>query len=142
GTTSAVPVMGIDFYPTILDMVGVTNYNAKEIDGESFLPILTGAKSKLKRKSLFWHYPHYHRTKPYGSILDNNWKLLEFFEDGKLELYNLTTDPNETTNLASTNVVKVRKMKKKLEKWRASVGAQMMKQNPNYNPEKEAIRVK
>lgn len=142
GIRSAVPVMGIDFYPTILDMAGAPNFNTKEIDGESIVPVLTGARSKLKRKSLFWHYPHYHRTKPYGSIINDNWKLLEFFEDGKLELYNLTADPNETTNLANSNVAKVRKLKKKLEKWRASVGAQMMKQNPNYNPAKANLRVK
>ena len=142
GSRSAVPVMGIDFYPTILDMVGIADYNAKEIDGESFLPVLTGEKNKLKRKSLFWHYPHYHRTKPYGAILDDNWKLLEFFEDGNLELYNLTTDPNETRNLANINVAKTRKMKKKLVKWRASVGAQMMTENPNYDATKADLRVK
>ena len=136
GSRSAVPVMGIDFYPTILDMVGVDTYSKKEIDGVSFLPILTKGKNKLKRNSLFWHYPHYHRTKPYGSIVDNDWKLIEFFEDGKLELYNLKNDPNETLNLAETNLARVKKMKRKLLKWRASVGAQMMVKNPNYNEAK------
>ncbi|GAA4237857.1 sulfatase [Postechiella marina] len=135
-------VIGTDFYPTILDMAGLKLKPKQHIDGLSIMPLLTGKKTKLKRDKLYWHYPHYHRTKPYGAIRNGDWKLIEFFEDGKLELYNLKTDPNETLNISESNPNKVKYLLKDLKKWRKSVGAQMMTPNPNYNAELADKRAK
>lgn len=128
-------VIGTDFYPTILEMAGLPLKPDQHRDGVSMVPLLTGASEKLAREDLFWHYPHYHRTKPYGAIRSGDWKLIEFFEDGALELYDLTTDPHETKNLAAEQPEKAQQLLKKLVAWREQVGAQMMTPNPNYDPD-------
>ena len=132
-------VIGTDFYPTLLDMANLPLRPKQHIDGVSLKPLLTGKTKNLSRQDLFWHYPHYHRTNPYGAVRSKDWKLIEFFEDEKLELYNLKTDPFETTNLASSNPKKAAELLKKLKTWQLSVGAQMMTPNPNYDPEKEKL---
>jgi arylsulfatase A len=127
-------VIGTDIYPTFLEMAGLALRPEQHQDGISLLPLLTGKKRELDRETLYWHYPHYHRTLPYGAIRDGDWKLIEFFEDGSLELYDLASDPNETTNLAATEAGKAQALLAKLVDWRSSVGAQMPIENPNYNP--------
>jgi arylsulfatase A-like enzyme len=79
---------------------------------------------------------HYHRTLPYGAIREGDWKLIEFFEEGTRELFNLKKDPNEKINLAQKNPEKAQDLLKKLVTWRGSVGAQMPTKNPNYDPDK------
>ena len=128
------PVIGMDFYPTFLEMANLKSRPKNHKDGQSLVSLMTGTSTKINRKQLFWHYPHYHRTKPYGAIREGDWKLIEFFEDGNLELYNLKNDPNETTNLAASMPKKAKKLLSSMKKWRVSVGAQMMSPNPNYDP--------
>ncbi|WP_139956915.1 sulfatase [Flavicella sediminum] len=142
GTVCKEKVMGTDFYPTMLDLAGLKLRKKQHMDGVSMLPLLTGKRKELKRKTLYWHYPHYHRTKPYGAILDGDWKLIEFFEEGNLELYNLKDDPFESNNLAATESSKAKSLLKKLKKWRVSVGAQMMEVNPNYDTTKAEKQLK
>ena len=89
----------------------------------------------LSRQNLYWHYPHYHRTAPYGAIRSGDWKLIEYFEDEKLELYNLNDDPKETKNLADQYPEKTEELLYQLEAWRKSTDAQMMQPNPQYQPE-------
>ena len=84
--------------------------------------------------ALYWHYPHYHRTTPYGAIRNGDYKLIEFFEDGALELYNLVEDPAEETNLADTMPEKAAILLEELEQWRTNVEAQLPTPNPNYDP--------
>lgn len=134
GTVSDVPVIGMDFYPTILEMAGLPLKPDEHRDGVSLLPVLkqTGA---LEKRSLFWHYPHYHRTLPYGAVRNGDWKLIEFFEDGSLELYNLKDDPAETTNLAAKHPNQAQRLLEEMRDWRKIVDAQMMKKNPAYDPE-------
>jgi len=127
-------VIGTDFYPTMLEMAGLPLKPDQHQDGVSIVPLLSGSSKKLDRDTLYWHYPHYHRTKPYGAILHGDWKLIEFFEDGSLELYDLNADPHETKNLAAEQPEKVQQLLKELVVWRKDVGAQMMPDNPNYNP--------
>ena len=133
GTTSAVPVIGTDFYPTILDLIGAPIKPGQHKDGVSLKPLLlqTGA---IKERSLFWHYPHYHKTKPYGAIRNGDYKLIEFFEDGALELYNLKDDMAEKKNLADLMPEKAAELLKELKQWRTSVDAQLPTPNPNYDP--------
>lgn len=130
-------VIGTDFYPTILEMAGLPQKPDQHRDGVSMVPLLTGASEKLAREDLFWHYPHYHRTNPYGAIRSGDSKLIEFFEDGALELYDLATDPHETKNLAAEQPERAQQLLQKLVAWRKQVGAQMMTPNPNYDPNPE-----
>jgi arylsulfatase A len=134
GSTCDEMVIGTDFYPTILDFAGLPAKPDQHQDGVSITPLLTGTKTDLERDCLYWHYPHYHRTKPYGAIREGDWKLIEFFEDGKLELFDLKTDPYEKNDISSSNAAKASELLKKLRDWRESVGAQMPTPNPNYVP--------
>jgi arylsulfatase A-like enzyme len=130
GSECAGMTIGMDFYPTFLEIAGLPSLPEQHKDGLSIVPLLTG--EKMERDTLYWHYPHYHRTDPYGAIRERDMKLIEFFEDGSLELFDLANDPNETTNLASSRPEVAAELLKKLKAWRKSVGAQMMTENPNY----------
>lgn len=142
GSTNDEMVIGMDFYPTILEFAGLAAKPEQHADGVSLVPLLSGAKTELDRDTLYWHYPHYHRTKPYGAIRQGDWKLIEFFEDGKLELFDLKNDPSETKDLAESNQEKAKQLLEKLKAWRISVKAQMMTPNPNYVPEKGKTKSK
>ncbi len=134
GSTCEEMVIGTDFYPTMLEMAGLPQRPEQHRDGVSIVPLLTGAKTSLPRETLYWHYPHYHRTKPYGAIRHGDWKLIEFFENGSLELFNLAADPRETQNLAETQPEKTQELLAMLQRWRTSVDAQIMTDNPAYDP--------
>jgi arylsulfatase A-like enzyme len=138
GSTCDEMVIGMDFYPTMLEMAGLPARPDQHMDGVSIVPLLTGKRTTLDRETLYWHYPHYHRTKPYGAIRQGDMKLIEFFEDGKLELYDLKADPTESKNLAAAHPEKAQELLKKLKQWRREVDAQMMTDNPNYKPSKGA----
>jgi arylsulfatase A-like enzyme len=126
-----VPVIGMDLYPTILDLAGievVTN------DGQNLLPMLRDADQRIDRESVFWHYPHYHPggATPYSAVRKGDYKLIEFFEDGKLELYNLEEDIGESENLSETMPEKLRELHMELQNWRNEVGAQYPSRNTDY----------
>lgn len=137
GTTREEMVIGMDFYPTFLDLAGLEPRPEEHKDGISIAPLLTGEGKATERDTLFWHYPHYHRTKPYGAIRAGDWKLIEFFEDGALELYDLKSDPTERNNLAMEKSERAAELLSKLKVWRVSVNAQMMTPNPNYETSKK-----
>jgi arylsulfatase A-like enzyme len=105
----------------------------QHLDGVSFLPLLKG-EAMQRGKPLFWHYPHYHGAgcAPNGAIRDGDWKLIEWFEDGALELFNIARDLSEQHNVAATNPEKVRELHAKLVAWRREVGALMP--TPNTDP--------
>ncbi len=134
--TSDEMVIGTDFYPTLLDLAGLPLKPTQHLDGISFKDILLSKNKTLPRNDIFWHYPHYHRTMPYGAVRSKDWKLIEFFEDESFELYDLKNDPFEKNNLAAVNPKKKEELLTKLKSWRLSVGAQMMTPNPNYDPKK------
>ena len=96
----------------------------------------------IDRPTLFWHYPHYSNagSTPMGAIRKGSWKLLEFFEDSHVELYNLETDPAETTDLAKTDSGRARSMREELDAWRDSVGARLPAPNPEFDPARERQR--
>ncbi|MGC6467777.1 MAG: sulfatase [Akkermansiaceae bacterium] len=142
GSTCDVPVIGTDFYPTMLDLAGLPPKPEEHRDGLSILPLLTGKTKNLERDALYWHYPHYHRTLPYGAIRDGDWKLIEFFEEGTLELFDLRNDPFEKNNLAEKNPDKAKALLQKLANWRKSVGAQMPVKNPDYDPNQPSAKTK
>ena len=142
GSRCDVPVIGTDFFPTMLDIAGLPQLPEAHLDGLSIKGLLTGESDTLGRDDLFWHYPHYHKTKPYGAVRSGDLKLIEFFEDGKLELYDLAEDPAESTDLAETEPAKAKALLEKLRAWRAEVGAQMQTPNPNHDPVVEGGRGK
>ncbi|MHC4206084.1 MAG: sulfatase, partial [Planctomycetota bacterium] len=127
------PVSSIDFYPTFLDMTGLagdSKHNV-DIDGQSLVPLLKKPAAKLKREALFWHYPHYYpTTTPVSAIRQGDWKLLEYFEDNHVELYNLEKDIGEQNDLAKTMPEKAKELRKHLHTWRKAVNAQMPTKNP------------
>jgi arylsulfatase A-like enzyme len=135
GKVSGEPVCSIDFYPTILEMAGLSGdarHNAA-VDGRSLAPLLKDPAARLGREELFFHYPHYYATtSPVSAVLAREWKLLEYFEDGRLELYRLGRDPGETRNLASEEPVVARRLHERLRAWRAAVNAQTPSPNPDW----------
>jgi arylsulfatase A-like enzyme len=146
GTTCAEPVIGIDFYPTILEIAGVRNPRGQILDGRNIVPLLTGPGS-LPPRSLFWHFPAYlqgkadgardpyFRTRPAGAIRHGPWKLIDYFEDGELELYNLGDDIGETRNLAEASPEIARDLHAVMLRWRETVNAPVpVEPNPEYNP--------
>jgi arylsulfatase A-like enzyme len=138
GSVCAEPIITMDLYPTILQITGVkgdAKHNAK-VDGVSLVPLLRDPKSHLKRDTIFWHYPHYHPggATPYGAIRAGDWKLIEFYEDDHVELYNLKDDVGEKKDLAKKELDRVVEMRKRLAVWRLDIGAQMPSTNPNYKP--------
>jgi len=133
GSQCDVPVIGNDIYPTILDMAGLPLKPKEHIDGLSIAPLLKQTGS-IDRDTLYWHYPHYHRTLPYGSIRSKGWKLIEFFETGQLMLFNLNDDPGEKNDLATKMPEKTAELLRNLKQWRQEVGAKMMSSNSAYDP--------
>ena len=147
GSICDVPVSGIDFYPTMLEMAGAPKPSGQVLDGESIVPLLTQSGT-LKRKAIFWHFPAYlqanygwkgiWRTTPAGAVRQGNWKLIEYFEDDTLELYNLKNDIGEQNNLAQEMPKKTKQLHDLLKNWRKSLNAPVpTKRNPKYNPEAE-----
>lgn len=138
GTVSDEPVISVDYYPTILEMTaspGVSGRSAS-VDGVSLVPLLKDPKAALGRDALYWHYPHYHAggDGPYSAIRSGPWRLVEFHEDGRVELYNLDDDPGESTNLRETEPERAKQLQEQLHIWREEVGAQMPTENPDYDP--------
>ena len=147
GTRCDIPVISIDFYPTFLEIAGISKPIDLVLDGENILSLFKGG-GEFSERELFWHFPAYlqasenylpgliWRTTPVSVIRKGDWKLLEFFEDGHLELYNLKEDISETNNLAEQMPEKAIFLHEKLINWRAKVNAPVPTElNPEYNPE-------
>ncbi len=135
GSVCSEPITSTDFYPTILEMAGLEPKPKQHIDGVSLVPLLEGKKS-LPRKAIFWHYPHYGNQggSPGGAVRAGDYKLIEFYEDNRLELYNLKADIGEKNNLAEKMSGMAAELHKMLKAWRKDVDAQMPTPNPDYNP--------
>jgi arylsulfatase A-like enzyme len=96
-------------------------------------------KQPLRRKALYWHYPHYHHggASPHGVIRKDQYRLIEHFDGTPAEMYNIEADIGETVNLVNTMPEKAKELLKELREWRREVGAQM----PTINPDYDANRV-
>jgi len=115
----------MDIYPTLIELAGATLPKNQPMDGVSLVSLLRDPGVSLSRDTLFWHLPHYHHSTPASAIRRGDWKLIEFFEDGTLELYNLREDIGETKNVASENPAKVQELHALLKKWREEIKAPM-----------------
>ncbi|MFO0898294.1 MAG: sulfatase [Pirellulales bacterium] len=133
GLVDDTPVASIDVFPTVAELADVSA--PAGLDGRSLAPLLTG-QGRLEREALFWHYPHYHlgNGRPYGAVRSGNLKLIQYDEDGHLELFDLESDPGEASNVANQRPAESAALAMKLADWRKEVGAQLPTPNPNYDP--------
>jgi arylsulfatase A-like enzyme len=133
GSLCHVPVTSPDFYPTFLDAAGLDLLPEQHRDGESLISLLKGGQV-LARDAIFWHYPHYGNQggTPGSSVRSGDYKLIEFFEDGRLELYNLRADPGEKHNLARENPALAKDLQALLTEWRRQVEAKIPSRNPDW----------
>jgi len=124
GATTDTPVISTDFYPTLLALAGVPAKPDQHLDGVNIVSVLRGRAAPV-RNALFWHYPHYHGStwSPGSAMREGDWKLIEFFEEDAVELYNLKSDLSERNNLAASEPERVKAMRAKLAAWRAETGA-------------------
>lgn len=133
------PVTSSDLYPTCLAAAGLPLRPNQHRDGVNLQPVLSGENS-LGREAIFWHFPHYNShpsSVPSSVIRKGPWKLIESFDPAGIELYNLDEDLSETTNLATRRPDLVRELHRQLAAWRQEVGAEMMRPNPDYDPNVE-----
>lgn len=146
GSVCHAPIVSTDYYPTLLEMAGLPPRPDQHVDGASFVPLLRG--ETRPERPFYWHYPHYGNQggSPGGAIRVGDDKLIEWFEDGRTELFNLRDDPGERHDLAAQRPEQAAALRKRLQEWRASVNASMPTPNPDYRPgmepQKKAARKK
>lgn len=133
GSVSSEPVTSADIYPTMLEMAGLELRPEQHRDGRSLVPILRG-NSALGRAALYWHFPHYHGSgnRPSGAVRAADHKLIEWFEDGRVELYDLREDIGEREDLSDRLPAKTEELRAMLNAWRGELDARM----PTPNPER------
>ncbi|MBC8243490.1 MAG: sulfatase [Verrucomicrobia bacterium] len=156
GQSTAEPVIGVDIYPTFLDLAKAKR-PGQPMDGRSLLPFIKGEAKRVGPRPLFWHFPAYlqaykvigeqrdplFRTRPCSAVRLGDWKLHEYFEDGALELYNLKEDISERKNLAKANPAKARELHKLLVDWRQKINAPVpSNSNPDFDAQAEAEAIR
>ncbi|QIF03593.1 sulfatase [Roseimicrobium sp. ORNL1] len=153
GSTSDVPAIHVDIFPTLLELAKGTAPEGQVLDGESLVPLFRGGDvsgsgtAKLKREAIYQHFPGYlgagensWRTTPVAAVISGDWKLMEFMEDKRVELYNLKEDIGETKNLATTEPEKAKALLEKLHTWQQEIKAPMPTPNTEQGqptPEKK-----
>ncbi|MDB4345848.1 sulfatase [bacterium] len=146
-SSCATPVSGIDFFPTLLEAAGLSEPEGKQLDGKSLLPLLE-QREGFPERALFWHFPVYlqkyagkgddshdplFRTRPGSVVRMGKWKLHEYFEDGRLELYDLDNDTGERKNVAASHPEQAARLYRLLKDWRSEIEAPVpTEQNPKY----------
>jgi arylsulfatase A-like enzyme len=144
GRVSEVPVSSLDDFPTFLNLAGVKPPEGGAADGGvDLMPLFTGGPPP-KRDTLFWHFPHYSNQggTPSGAVRKGDFKLIEFFEDDRVELYNLAEDAGENRDLSREMPDRRNELHRLLKEWRESVDAQMPTPNPDYDPDWKAPALK
>ncbi len=131
GSVCSEPVTSTDFYPTMLEMAGLPLRPKQHVDGVSLVPLLKG-KGKLSREAIYWHYPHYHGSgnRPSGAIRAGDYKLIEWYENESVELYNLKTDIGEKHDMAKKMPEKANQLRRMLHRWRRQMNARMPTSEP------------
>jgi arylsulfatase A-like enzyme len=139
GQVCGVPVMNTDFYPTILAMLGITPPAGYPLDGMSLVPLLRGDRKgtlAIEHRPLYWHFPQYSNhgaQSPGGAIRYGDYKLLEYFENYKVQLFDIRTDPGELQDLAGKEPGRVKQLTAMLHAWRKKIHANMPSPNPAYD---------
>ena len=138
GTVCAEPIITSDLFPTFVEVSGAVRPPETICDGHSLVSLFRAPSVPIDR-DLFWHYPHYHAggDGPYSAIRSGSFRLIEFHEDNRVMLFDLSKDIGEQHDLAAKMPAKTESLRKKLRAWRANVGAQMPTPNPDYDPGKQ-----
>lgn len=142
GSRCDTPVASVDFYPTLLELAGVSAPSGQVLDGVSLVPALRGSPT-LPRQRLFWHFPCYvGRATPSSAVREGDFKLIEFFEEGgRRELYNLRNDPHEEHDLARQLPQKAATLYETLRTWQTETAAALPTGlNPQFDPAAERPR--
>jgi arylsulfatase A-like enzyme len=134
------PVSSPDIYATLLDITKSKAKPSQPIDGQSLLPVFNG--KELAERSLYWHYPHYGNQggAPAAAIRRGDYKLIEWFEEDRVELYNVVTDIGEQKDLSKSKLDLVNRLRDDLHTWQKQVGAKFPIANPNYDSHKPSGR--
>ena len=137
GVVTDAAVVNTDWTPTWLELAGVEP--TEPLDGVSLVKLLTSADGRdaaVAARPLYWHFPHYTNQggRPAGAIREGDWKLIEHYEDGRAELFNLAADVGETTDLSMKEPARTADLRGKLAAWRQSVAAQENTPNPDFQP--------
>jgi len=141
GTTCDVPVSGIDFYPTLLQMTGLNVPAEQVVDGMSMVSLLQGQQDQaIAGRDLFWHYPHYGNQggDPSSIIRNGPWKLIHYHEDRDDELYKLDDDPGEQNDVVSENGDLATTLRERLDRWLIETDAKFPVPDAEYDPEKQS----
>jgi arylsulfatase A-like enzyme len=135
GTLCRFPVVNTDLYPTFLQMAGLALMPEQHKDGVSMMPLLKGAE-RIDQHVLYWHYPHYSNQGggPSSALRAGDWKLVQFYEDNHVELYNLSWDLEERHDLADAFPRKTAELLELLNAWKKQTNAKIPLLNPYYNP--------
>ena len=136
GSIVTVPAISPDFYKTFMDASGAPAPANQPLDGIDLKPILEG--KTVPSRPLFWEYPHYGNQggAPGAVVRQGNWKLIQWSDDNKTELFDLSRDIGEKNDLAAQQPARVQKMTALLNDWKKRVGARDATPNPNYDPAK------
>jgi len=137
GATTKVPAIGMDFYPTMLELAGLPLMPTQHIDGVSLVPVLKGGT--IPDRDLYWHYPHYGNQggEPSSIIRSKGWKLIHYYEDGHDELYDLNTDIGEQRDLAILQPERTSALRQRLDRWLAETGAAIPQPDSRFDPAKK-----
>jgi arylsulfatase A-like enzyme len=140
GRVVSTPVSSPDFFPTLLEAAHAKPQPGQVLDGLSLLPVLKG--DDLPERALFWHYPHYGNQggAPAAAIRRGDHKLIEWYEDGRVELFNVVTDIGEKSDLSKTQPEITTRLLAELHAWQKQVGAKFSTPNPAYDPAKPSGR--
>jgi len=136
GSKCDVPIISTDYYPTMLEMAGLEQNPKQHVDGVNLSGLLKGGKS-LDRDAIYFHFPHYHHINtmgPAGAVRAGDYKLVERFENMKVELFNLKDDIGEQHDLSEEKPELTAKLRKMLHDWRKESGSQMPTKNEAYDP--------
>jgi arylsulfatase A-like enzyme len=126
GAVVQTPAVTTDVYPTLLSLAGLELKPSQHRDGVDLRPLLANSGT-VARDAIFFHFPHYHGSgnRPSSAVRAGDWKLIEWLEDGRVELYNLAQDPGEARDLARDEPAVAARLKARLDAWRQDVGARM-----------------
>lgn len=161
GSKSDEPITAVDLFPTICEMSGAPIPPSQELDGKSILPILQSKQTTLgeneQPRAIFWHFPCYlqsyrnvideqrdplFRTRPCSVVRKGDWKLVQYFEDNQIELFNLKNDIGETNNLRDRNPEKAKELLDSLMAWQSKTAAPIpVKSNPEFDEQAEAAAI-
>ena len=137
GSVCQIPVIGTDFFPTILELAGLPLKKSQHVDGVSLLPLLKGGR--IAERDMYWHYPHYGNQggEPSAVIRSGRYKLIRYYEDDRSELYDLSKDIGEQKNIAESNPVLTKKLRARLDAWLEKTGAKIPAKDKRFDPEKK-----